>query len=96
MIRSHTNCPNHRAQAGLYDLAKELAEKGKKMEEDELGKRPERMAEVLYLMAYVADEVPSRIHRCFVLVRPWNCRCIVTGENPSVHQNVTLLVVNRT
>ena len=38
-------------------MAKEFAEKGKKMEEEGLGCRPEQMAEVLYLMAYVADEV---------------------------------------
>ena len=51
------NLQLHRAQAGKYDMAKEFAEKGKKMEEEELGCRPEQMAEVLYLMAYVTDEV---------------------------------------
>ena len=49
-----------RAQAGRYDFSKELAEKGKKMEEEELGCRTEQMAEVLYLMAYVADEVKKQ------------------------------------
>ncbi len=46
-----------RAQAGKYEMAKTFAERGKKIEEEELGKRPEEMSEVLHLMAYVADEV---------------------------------------
>ncbi len=44
-------------QAGQADKAKLLLAKAKKIEEDELGARPERMVEIYYLTAFIDDEV---------------------------------------
>ena len=46
-----------RVQAGHYSQSKDLAEKAMKMEMEELGARPDRMAELHFLLGYVQDEV---------------------------------------
>ena len=48
---------NISAQAGQNDMATELLQKAIKIEQEELGERPERMLELLYLEAYILDEV---------------------------------------
>ena len=46
-----------RVQAGHYSQSEELAKKAMKMETEELGSRPDRMAELHFLLGYVQDEV---------------------------------------
>ena len=46
-----------RVQAGHYSQAEELAKKAMTIETEELGSRPDRMAELHFLLAFVQDEV---------------------------------------
>ena len=59
-MNSTAYCTVHfSAQAGQNDMATELLHKAIKIEQEELGERPERMLELLYLEAYIMDEVKS-------------------------------------
>ena len=46
-----------RVQAGHYEQANDLAKRAMRIEVDELEGRPERLAELYFLVAFVKDEV---------------------------------------
>ena len=49
--------PHFRIQAGTYDPALDLGQQAVEVEEQELGAREERMADLYSLLAYVWDQV---------------------------------------
>ena len=53
-----------RHQAGRYKTALELAEKANKIEIEQLGARPEKMAGIYLMSAVVMDEVSKESSLC--------------------------------
>jgi hypothetical protein len=57
-------------QAGRYTKALEFAEKARNVEENELGARPDKMADIYQLCAVIMDEVvlcDVCIHSCSIV-----------------------------